>query len=132
MSAKRRASDGDQVGGIVTEALVDRVRQRLDELGDYAHLRVRAYGQHILIEANVNSASDHPRDRDAIARLTVLGRGAFGLSFRRARGGWDPIVLIDALEDILSDMTIALASDLSPPAPPVQDSLPMQVQPNAA
>ncbi len=88
-----------------TGLLVQRVRERLDELGDFGHLRVRGYGQHVLIEP---SANPHIRDRDAIARLTPLGRDAYGLSFRKRGGGWEPIALIDTLDDIVVDMTIAI------------------------
>jgi hypothetical protein len=85
--------------------LVSRVRVRLDAIGGFGHLHVRSYGQHILLETR---PVDHPRDRDAIARLTQLGTDAFGLSFRRPNGGWDPIVLVDALEEMVDLMTAAL------------------------
>ena|SRR5215472_10430145 len=101
------------------EELVSRVRKLLPSLGDFGHLGVRPYGQHILIEPR---ASKHPRDRDAVARLTVLGHEAYGLSFRKLGGGWEPIVLIDALEEILAAMTDAMGAELSPPAPAVHDA----------
>jgi hypothetical protein len=91
----------------VSEARVsdaDRVRQRLVEL-HCEHLFARAYGQHILIEPR---PVDRPRDRDAIARLTALGPDAYGLAFRKKSGGWEPVVLIDTLYDIVANMTAAL------------------------
>ena len=103
-----RASKGRLVSkpGACPEAtLVRRVRARLDAIGGFGHLHVRGYGQHILLETR---PVDHPRDRDAIARLTQLGAEAFGLSFRRTNGGWDPIVLVDALEEMVDLMTAAL------------------------
>jgi len=52
-----------------------------------------------------------PRDRDAVARLTALGDDVYGLSFRRQQGGWEPILLIDTLDEVVFDMTVAIAPE---------------------
>jgi hypothetical protein len=88
-------------------AVVDRVRQSLAAQG-FGHLRARSYGQHILIESAVRAK---PRDRDAVARLTALGDDVYGLSFRRQQGGWEPILLIDTLDEVVFDMTVAIAPE---------------------
>lgn len=87
--------------------ILDRVRERLVAQG-CGHFRARSYGQHILIEPQVHAK---PRDRDAIARLTALGDDAYGLSFRREQGGWDPILLIDTLDEVVFGMTVAIAPE---------------------
>jgi hypothetical protein len=86
---------------------VDRVRDRLAEI-ECAHLRARGYGQHIVIEP---STCTKVRDRDALARLTALGDDVYGLAFRRPEGGWEPIVLIDTLDEIVWEMAAAMTPD---------------------
>jgi hypothetical protein len=86
---------------------VDRVCRRLASL-ECGHLRARNYGQHIVIEP---TEREKPRDRDAIARLTALGEDVYGLSFRRAEGGWEPMVLIDTLDEIVWEMVAAVTPD---------------------
>ena len=86
---------------------VDRVCRRLAAIS-CAHLRARLYGQHIVIEP---AEREKPRDRDAIARLTALGEDIYGLSFRRAEGGWEPMVLIDTLDEIVWEMAAAVTPD---------------------
>ena len=85
--------------------LASRVRELLDLLGDFAHLDVRAYGQHILVEQRRKARA---RDRDAVARLTYFGNDAFGLSFHEARGGWSEVMLIAPLGELVPVMTDAL------------------------
>jgi hypothetical protein len=107
ISLKKRARPAATLAsrGQEDAAVVDRVRQRLVAQG-CGHLRARSYGQHILIEA---SAHAKPRDRDAIARLTALGDDVYGLSFRRQQGGWEPILLIDTLDEVVFDMTVVIS-----------------------
>ncbi len=97
-----------------TDSPIDRVGRRLAGLS-CSHLRARGYGQHIVIEP---SDRDKPRDRDAIARLTALGEDIYGLSFRRPEGGWEPMVLIDTLDEIVWEMVAAVTPD----APEVEAS----------
>jgi hypothetical protein len=76
----------------------DRVRRILDTLGDFRHLEVRAHGAHVVIGAS----------NALFARLTSLGNDTFGLSFRASRGGWEPMLLVDTLDEIVHDMTAAI------------------------
>jgi hypothetical protein len=94
---------------------VDRVRDRLTAI-ECLHLRARGYGQHIVIEP---VAATKARDRDALARLTALGDDVYGLAFRRPEGGWEPIVLIDTLDEIVWEMAAAMTPD--PPEACVTD-----------
>jgi hypothetical protein len=98
------------------EPAVDRVSKRLVDL-ECAHLRARLYGQHIVIEPQ---SRGKPRDRDAIARLTALGEDIYGLSFRRTEGGWEPMVLIDTLDEIVWEMVAAVTPD----PPEVEEAAP--------
>jgi hypothetical protein len=95
-------------------AAIDRVRGRLAAIECF-HLRARTYGQHIVIEP---TTSTKPKDRDALARLTALGEDVFGLAFRKPEGGWEPIVLIDTLDEIVWEMATAMTPD-----PPEASSL---------
>ncbi len=90
---------------------VERVKRRLSDM-QCAHLRARAYGQHILIEPE--NGAPRSKDRDAIARLTDLGGDVYGLAFRKTHGGWEPIVLIDTLDELVWEMVAAMTPD--PPA----------------
>lgn len=81
------------------DALISRVRRGLDSLGDFTHLHVRSAGNHIVLESRAND-----RARAPLARLTALGRDAFGLSFYGDGGTWEPMVLIDVLDEIVVAM----------------------------
>jgi hypothetical protein len=108
VSLKKRARPAATTSTCPEEAAaIDRVRQRLVAQG-CGHLRARSYGQHILIEP---STHPKPRDRDAVARLTALGENVYGLSFRREQGGWEPILLIDTLDEVVFDMTVAISPE---------------------
>jgi hypothetical protein len=109
LSLKRRARPAATTPTLGSQdaAIVDRVRQRLVAQG-CGHLHARSYKQHILIEP---SADPKSRDSDAIARLTALGDDVYGLSFRREQGGWEPILFIDTLDEVVFDMTVAIAPE---------------------
>jgi hypothetical protein len=104
---KKRSRPSIEVG---RPPAVDRVRERLLAI-ECLHLRARTYGQHIVIEPTTSAKA---RDRDALARLTALGDDVYGLAFRRPEGGWEPIVLIDTLDEIVWEMATAMTPD--PPA----------------
>jgi hypothetical protein len=102
---KKRARQPLEIAG--RPPPVDRVRDRLAAI-ECLHLRARTYGQHIVIEP---STSTKAKDRDALARLTALGDDVYGLAFRRPAGGWEPIVLIDTLDEIVWEMATAMTPD---------------------
>lgn len=83
----------------VKSAHVARVERRLATLGGFADLRVRGQGPHILIE----------RHAQPVARLTELGHEAFGLAFRGDDGRWEPMMVIDTLEELVVDVTVAIS-----------------------
>jgi hypothetical protein len=111
VSLKKRAAHSVETANpsppSVPHPAIDRVRDRLAAL-ECLHLRARAYGQHIVIEP---STSTKTRDRDALARLTALGEDVYGLAFRGSRGGWEPMVLIDTLDEIVWEMATAMTPD---------------------
>jgi hypothetical protein len=78
-------------------SLVERVRRRLADVGGLDHVHVRMSGPHVLVIAA----------EAVFARLTSLGHGAFGIAFRE-RDAWQPIALVDTLDEIVSDMIAAL------------------------
>jgi hypothetical protein len=91
------------------DALVGRVRRGVDALGDFAHLHVRTSGHHVVIESRLEGRD---QGRAPLARLTSLGRDAFGLSFYDPSAGWEPIVLVDYLDEIVVTMVGGLDPDL--------------------
>ncbi|HXX70301.1 MAG TPA: hypothetical protein VEK07_24185 [Polyangiaceae bacterium] len=79
-----------------SNTLSDRVRDIAGELG-CAAVWARASGPHVLIGLGAE---------EAFARVTPLGIGAYGLSFRNETTGvlarsspWDPVLLIDDLAE---------------------------------
>ncbi len=92
----------------IQDALVQRVRRGVDAAGDFAHLHVRTSGNHVVIESRPEGRAP---GRTPLARLTSLGRDAYGLSFYQPGAGWEPIVLVDLLDEIVFTMVGSL--DLS-------------------
>jgi hypothetical protein len=80
--------------------LVERVRRQMASHGDFAHLEMKVTGPHLVIT----------HAREAVARLTALGHDAFGLAFHDTQAGWQPMLCIDTLDDIVAGMTAALDS----------------------
>jgi hypothetical protein len=102
---KRRASyedpgaaESSSGGGA---AAIDRVRRNLQALG-CAHLRARMQGEHVVIDRDQPS-----RGRSSVARLTAMGRDGFGVAFRTANGGWEPMLLVDTLEVVVAGISAA-------------------------
>jgi hypothetical protein len=85
---------------------IDRVRRVAGSLG-CANVWVRASGPYVLLGV---------RGGDAFARLTALGGGAYGLSFRAApdagRFGasarWEPLLLVDELVDVVEHALVGV------------------------
>ena len=82
--------------------LATRVRLCLETFGSFEHLRVTEYGSEVFI-AGAPSA----------ARLSHIDVELFGLAFRDGAGRWGEMLMIDTLEEIVSDLAPAL--DLAPP-----------------
>ncbi len=78
--------------------VTERVKRLLGTLGDFGHLEVRLHGAHIVIGP----------PSGLFARLTALGPDTFGLSFRAAEGGWEPMLLVDTLDEVVHGMTAAI------------------------
>ncbi len=84
---------------IIEKRLVtERVKRLLGTLGDFGHLEVRLHGSHIVIGP----------PSGLFARLTALGPDTFGLSFRAAEGGWEPMLLVDTLDEVVHGMSAAI------------------------
>jgi hypothetical protein len=105
VSLKRRKSHSLEIAG--RRPALDRVRDRLAAL-ECLHLRARSHGHHIVIEPVTTT---NPKDQDAVARLIELGSDVYGLAFRRPEGGWEPIALIDSLDEIVWEMATAMTPD---------------------
>jgi hypothetical protein len=76
----------------------ERVKGQLASLGDFPHVEMQIHGRHLIIS----------RAKETFARLTALGHDAFGLAFCDTTGGWEPMLCIDRLDEIVAGMTAAL------------------------
>jgi hypothetical protein len=83
---------------------VELVRRSLAALDDSKGLAVKASGAHVLVGRTVVE-DEQP---SFVARLTVLGPDAVGLTFRDPTGRWAPMLLIDALDEVLASLTVAI------------------------
>jgi len=89
-SSKKKTTDEE------AQQLCDAIRS----LGDYDHIRVRAERGHLNI---------YPDNHEPIARLTPLGRGDYGLSFRNHSGRWEPMPFAGDISHLASDLVTTLA-----------------------
>lgn len=81
------------------EPALGRVRQWLT-LCEFGHLRARSAGSHVILESHGKP----------VARVSTLGRGAFGLSFPEPGGRWE-MLIIDSLDEVMSNLVSALESE---------------------
>ncbi len=79
------------------------VRDKLLELGDFAHLLVYKAGDHLFIAHR--GSPDAPDDGDPVLRITHAGRWRFGLSLRRPKGRWEPVPSAGAIFEVLAEAT---------------------------
>lgn len=82
------------------EAAAQRLESLLHAKGDYGHVRVRPYGQHLRVEARC-----HDGKYDLIARATALGASCYEVSFRSHTGRWDPLPGEGSLETVVNTLT---------------------------
>ncbi len=68
-------------------------------LGDYAHVTVRAQRGHLNVYAG---------DVEPVARLTPLGAGRYGLSFRNHSGRWEPMPFAGNMQEMTQRLVSAL------------------------
>ena len=81
--------------------LVPIVREKLQTLGDYAHLLVYRQGDHLFIAHA--GPTDAPDDVEPVLRITHAGHFRFGLSLRRPNGRWQPVPIAGAMFEVLDD-----------------------------
>lgn len=67
--------------------------------GDYSHIHVRPRAGHLNVETE-----DLQGVRVIVARATPLGAGAYGLSFRRHTGRWEPMPVSGTVEVIVQGL----------------------------
>ena len=58
----------------------DQLSRALHSRADYTHVTIKVQRGHLYVQVD---------DQDAIARLTPLGGGQYGLSFHRHTGRWE-------------------------------------------
>jgi hypothetical protein len=92
--------------------LLPLVRERLQALGDYGHLRVALHGDHIVI-AQPGPPED-PADGHPVLRLSGIGGFRFGVSLYRHTGHWEPVPISGVLNDVLAEAVTTLGPWLAP------------------
>jgi len=80
---------------LATESEAARLAQLIHELGDYAHVSVKAERGHLCIYVG--------DDEDAVARLTPVA-GGYGLSFHNHTGRWEPMPVSGEMAHVARDM----------------------------
>jgi len=95
-------TSGPQWSRVVAASCAQHAESLIRSLGDYDHVRVRANGQHLVVERRDDS------EDIAVARLTLLGDGVFALGFRRHTGRWEPMPISGPLETVVADLIATL------------------------
>lgn len=90
------------------QSAASRLQALLHDRG-YGHLRVRAHGQHLRVEAATGGGV-----YELVARAESLDAATYGLSFRTHAGRWEPLPVEGALEAIADGLTQELAAYLDP------------------
>lgn len=80
-----------------------RLRREIHALGDFAHVTVRPARGHLVISGDGN---------DPVARLTPIGAGQYGMSFRRHTGLWEPMPFVGDLSQQANTLIAALGAYL--------------------
>ena len=88
-------------------AAAGELQRLLHAAGDYAHVRVRARGGHLLVDV-----TDREGHRDTVARATGLAAGHYGLSFHSHSGRWEPLPLSGPLAVIVEGLTGPLGAHI--------------------
>ena len=87
------------------EAEATRLAEIIHALGDYAHVLVRSNRGHLCVYA-----SD---DEDAVARVTPLAQGQYGLSFHSHTGRWEPMPVSGDLDHVARELVNMLGMYLT-------------------
>ncbi|HEV8246775.1 MAG TPA: hypothetical protein VGP93_13450 [Polyangiaceae bacterium] len=81
--------------------LVPIVRDKLANLGDFAHLVVYRNGDHVFVAHA--GPPDAPDNVEPVLRITHAGQWRFGLSLRRPSGRWQPVPIAGAMFDVIAE-----------------------------
>lgn len=92
--------------------LVPIVRDKLCELGDFAHLLVYRQGDHLFIAHA--GPPEAPDDLDPMIRITHAGQWRFGLSLRRPNGRWQPVPVAGAMFQVIAEAVRTFGPWLAP------------------
>src|SRR5262249_1280675 len=100
--APKRMSTPSRASRDMQHPLVPIVRDKLRELGDFAHLLVYREGEHLFVAHHAGSP-DAPRDVEPVLRITHAGQWRFGLSLRRPNGRWQPVPIAGAMFEVIAE-----------------------------
>ena len=67
------------------------LQRQLATLTCQQRVRVKPYGQHLLIQIHRDGGLDADDSVDTIARLTELARNSYSSAFRSHTGRWEPL-----------------------------------------
>jgi hypothetical protein len=111
-AARRRSSKPSRLSRDTQHPLVPIVRDKLQTLGDFAHLLVYRQGDHLFIAHP--GLSDSPDDVEPVLRITHAGHWRFGLSLQRPSGRWQPVPIAGAMFDVIAEAVRTFAPWLAP------------------
>ena len=86
MKARKRSSRSKP-----TDEQAEQLCAAIHSLGDYKHVQVRPERGHLNICAD---------EFEPVARLTPLGGGNYGLSFRNHHGRWEPMPVAGTIQQL--------------------------------
>jgi hypothetical protein len=75
------------------------LQHQLRQILGHDQIKVKPYGKHLLIQLVTND------EADTMARLTELGRGTYGASFRALTGRWEPLPGTGPLKEMANLVT---------------------------
>ncbi len=79
---------------VAAEDGIHELQEILAGYKELGHIQVRKRGGSLILY------SGHPEDEEKHARMTYLGQHAWGLSFPRHAGGWEPAPFVGSLKDL--------------------------------
>ena len=111
-AARRRSFKPSRPSRDMQHPLVPIVRDKLQSLGDFAHLLVYRQGDHLFIAHS--APADSPDGLEPVLRITHAGHWRFGLSLRRPSGRWQPVTIAGARSEVIAEAVRTFAPWLAP------------------
>lgn len=89
----------NKAAAAILSQAAEQLQASVHAMGDYAHVTIRAERGHLVVYID---------DDELVARLTPLGDGQYGLSFRAHTGRWEQTPFTGELSKIATTMVDTL------------------------